>query len=146
MSIMESLAVALHYPHINLFYEDIYGITWYCVFFLLPGVLCLRYKKIINFITLKCLSMMIVLASVISSTIYIGWHWFGLFYIAIMYMGILTFEVEVKKEEQARQNNCQVLDGEHKEKKRKVSRTTRVAFIIVSIVSLIKIILSYLSY
>jgi len=146
MSIMESLAVAVHYPNLDLFYSDMYRIVGPSAIFILPVLLYLRYKKIINFITLKCLGMMTIVALMIVGSLCVGWSWVYLFFIFMVYIGIITFEAEIQKEEQNRQNNSQVLDGEHKKKKRKLSRTAKVSFIIFIIASVIKVILSYLSY
>ena len=90
--------------------------------------------------------MMTIVALMIVGSLCVGWSWVYLFFIFMVYIGIITFEAEIQKEEQNRQNNSQVLDGEHKKKKRKLSRTAKVSFIIFIIASVIKVILSYLSY
>jgi len=144
MSIMESIAMALHYPHITLFYEDIANITVSGVIFILPGLLYLRYKKIINFITLKCLGMMIALASIIGASLDAGWSWVYLFFVFMLYLAIEAFEAEIQKEEKTRPTHSQVLDGEHKKEKRQLSRTAKAAWIIFIIASLISAIINYL--
>lgn len=146
MSIMESIAMALYYPHITLFYQDIYDKVRYGSLFIFPVLLYLRYKKIINFITIKCLCTTVLLANIIVGCLYNGWSWIYLFYIFMIYLLLEAFEAEIQKEEETRQNNCQVLDGEHKKKKRKLSRTEKVSYGIFIIVAVIKVILSYLNY
>jgi len=123
MSIMESIAVTLHYPSIHLFYKDIYDITWYGGLFILFGLMYLRYKKMISFITLKCLGLMTVIVTIIGADLYVGWGWIDLFFIFMVYISIEAFEGEMQKEEQNQQNNCQGLDGKHKKEKSKLSRT-----------------------
>jgi len=145
MSIMESLAVALHYRNIQLFYEDISNIALYSLIILYPVLVYLRYKKIINFLTIKFIIMTLMLVMMISSSLCRGWSWAYLFFIFIMYLAIEGCEAEVQKVEQNRQNNSQGLDGEHKEKK-KLSRTTKVSYGIFIIAAVIKVILSYLNY
>ena len=144
MSIIESIAVALHCDNIHLFYGNMYRIVGPSTVFILPVLLYLRYKKIINFITLKCLGMMTIVALVIVGSLYVGWSWIGLFFIFVVYIGIIAFEAEIQKEEETRQNNCQVLDGEHKKEKRQLSRTAKAAWIIFIIASLISAIINYL--
>ncbi|GMA99888.1 hypothetical protein [Pelosinus sp. IPA-1] len=143
MSIMESIAVAFHYKNIHLFYRDISNITWLSVILIYPGLIYLRYKKIINLNTLKYLGLMVVLASVLSGCLYNGWSWIYLFYILLMYVSIVTTEKEIQKEEQKHQNDYPVLDYKHKREKRKLSGTTKMFFILFSIASLISAILNY---
>ena len=144
MSIMENLAVALHYPNLDLFYSDIYMITGPIALLTIPLLMYLRYKKIINFITLKCLGMMTIVALVIVGSLYAGWSWLGLFIIFMMYVTIIAFEAEMQKGEQNQQNNCPGLDGEHKKEKGKLSRKDKMLFIVFVIGSFISAIIIYL--
>ncbi|GMA99882.1 hypothetical protein PIPA1_26820 [Pelosinus sp. IPA-1] len=86
---------------------------------------------------------MVVLVSVISSFLYVGWSWIDLFFILIMYAGIVSTEKEIQKEEQRRENAAHVSADAPKVEKRKTSRATKVAFILFSIASLISAILNY---
>ena len=144
MSIIESMAVARHYPNIHLLY--IYNIVRYGILFIFPVLLYLRYKKIIDFFALKCLTMTLILAHIIIGCLYNGWSWIYLFYILMIYISLEAFEAEMLQGEQNQQNNCQGLHGEHKKENRKLSRTAKVSFIIFIIASVIKVILSCLSY
>lgn len=143
MTIIESIALAFNYKNINLFYRDMYDIVRYSVILILPGLIYLRYKKIINFVTLKYLGMMVILASVINGFLHNGWDWIDPLYVLIMYAGIIHTEKEIQKEEQECQKKSNELDANPKVAKRKISRTTKVAFILFSIASLISVILNY---
>lgn len=143
MSIVEGIALVLNYQNIQLFYSDMYDIVRYSVILILPGLIYLRYNKIINFVTLKYLGMMVVLASIISGCLYSGWSWIYSFYIVIMYAGIIHIEKEIKKEEQERQKASHTLVEKPKKEKRKLSPTTKALLIISIIASTISVILNY---